>query len=193
MSFRLSKEQLEKIKQSAKKKKFTDILEEEKKKKKKPNDEDSSSDSTSDDTNNDDSDDVNFITDRNGQKTKIKPKAEHLRSLDKEKGGVQIDPEEVQKNIEKHEDLWDLKDAGEMIEEAQTLDNAPDDDAFKAFIHNVKTGGYGGRKRKRSMGQVNLTEMARELKHQEKNLSFVEKLKRRMLVGGGREGGGRGF
>jgi hypothetical protein len=171
MIFKLTKEHLERIKKVSKKKSLSEILEKEKKKKR-----------------GEDGTDENLITDRNG----IKPIRGHIRSLHKEKGaGLQVDLEEIQKNIEKHKDLWDLQSVEERQEEPSETEEINDARAFKAFIHNVKTGGFGGRKRKRSMGQMNLGEMAREIKHQEKDISHVEKLKRRLTLG--RESGGTGI
>ncbi len=179
----ISKEELERIKQSNKAKDLKSIIAEEKDKKDKDDDTDGG--------------DQNFISDMANthtvsetksaienicQKLKgelqkvtktlreaVRPVNTELRSLDKEVGGLEANYKKIAKKIDNDKDVWD-KRAASLAKEAQEIEVA-DKSESESFIHNAKT--KKGKKRKKHMGPVDLDSAS-----ENRPTSYVEKVKK---------------
>jgi Sec-independent protein translocase protein TatA len=180
---KISHEELEKIKQSHKTKDLKKIIHEEASKK----------EEEANLINNNEGDDKNFISNmtknhpekatdakrRNifkrlknelGKVTKklrnaVRPLHTELRSLDNEVGGLEVDYEEIDKKNDKDIDVWDNRT--QKIQQGAEESYEQDQEENESFIHAVKTGIWRrkkGKKRKRSMGQVDLGEAAENSK-----------------------------
>ena len=174
----ISQEELEKIKKLYKAKDLGNILQP---------DEDSE-----DETNNeDDSDDENFISNRasDGKKSDIKPVNVDIRSLDNEVGGTEVDYEAIQEENNQDVDVWDNRE--EQIDQGLQEGAEEDIEANISFIHSIKTGTFRGKKRRKTMGQVDLGEAASEA-GEEKPAGFVQRLQQ-LKEDRSNEGGGIGF
>ena len=154
---KLSAEELEKIKQRA-------LLAKSKK------------DEENDEENDDEGDDQKFIDKANQNRNdlyenlendlatttkklkSVRPVNTELRSLDNEIGGLEEDYEAIAKATEKDKDIWESRT--ENIAAGAEAAEEQNEEENESFIHMVKTGMYRGKrkKRKRSMGQVDLSE-----------------------------------
>ncbi len=92
----------------------------------------------------------------------VRPIKTGVRSLNNEVGGVEVDYKKSQKKIDQDIDVWD--DRTKKIAEGAKEADDQDMEENESFIHKVKTGLYGGkrRKRRRHLGQVDLGKAAEE-------------------------------
>ena len=172
----ISKEELERIKESNKVKDLQSIIAEEKDK----NDSDDEADGG----------DQNFIHDSGNksameniyQKLKgelqkitkklhetVRPVNSELRSLDNEVGGLEVNYKKIAKQIDNDKDVWD-ENAIKITKEVHEIEEA-DKSESESFIHNTKT--KKGRKRKKNMGPVDL-----DAASENRPISHVEKVKK---------------
>ncbi|MFT6077287.1 MAG: hypothetical protein ACJA02_000945 [Myxococcota bacterium] len=135
----------------------------------------------------DDDDDQNFIS---GNNTKIKPINEQIRSLNRDTQlELEIKYQEIQHALNADVDIWD--EHSHNISEEVTEDLEENLEAYKSFIHQVKTD-HG---RNKSLGKMDLKSAA--VKNKVKRpVGFADKVRLRALSsdnGFSRGGGGFGF
>jgi hypothetical protein len=87
----------------------------------------------------------------------LKPINNKIRSLGTEVGGLETDYAKSQEKTNQDKDVWDIQ--AQSIAEAANEEHQARSSQNESFIHNVKTGMHGGRRkrRRRRMGQVNLS------------------------------------
>ncbi|MFT6106672.1 MAG: hypothetical protein ACJA0S_000150 [Rickettsiales bacterium] len=121
-----------------------------------PEDEDGESDIESETEDDEGEHDQNFISDNN---TKIRASKDQLRSLDrKTELELEIEYEELQAALNQDIDVWDEKEHN--IAEEVTEDLEENLEAYKVFIHQVKTN-FG---RNKSMGKMDSKAVAKRNK-----------------------------
>lgn len=199
----LSEEELANLKQLHKAQDLSKIIkqEEDKKNKEKPNFVDAQGDENKEDEDDDqnfisNSDIVNKLNFGNAQEKResvykrlkdeldnvvaklrsaIRPINNEIRSLNEEIGGVEVNYQAIKKGADNDVDVWDNR----TKKLAQAAVEASNQDAEEnlSFIHGVKAGLFGRRgKRRRSMGQVDMSKVARG-DDDAKPVGFADKIK----------------
>ncbi len=120
--------------------------------------------------------DENFISNRGNERKGVKPIHSEVKSLGEKGvvGGVEINYKEIAKQNDKDQDVWDKR--SEEINKMASNEVHQDAVELESFIHSVKTGAFGKRKkRRRSMGQVDLGKAASD--EGGADMTYVEKLR----------------
>jgi len=188
----ISKEDLEKIKQSSKAHSIEEIIKHRQDAVNNTSDDENSGDDNNSDT--EDNGDQNFISNRSSD---IKPVNVDIRSLDGEVGGLEADYEEEKRVNDKDVDVWDS--IGEKTNKANQEHNEQHTKVLESYIHQIKfaagadgiIGGGKKRRKKHGLGQVDLGKAVKVMSDQQPK-GFWQKLQD-FKIDRSHEGGGMGL
>lgn len=104
----------------------------------------------------------------------IRPMNLEVRSLANEVGGLEVDYKKINNRIDKDVDVWDRRT--QDIAKAEVENEHQDQEENKSFIHLVKTGIWGRRRKRKAKKHMGQVDLGKATEDPDRPVSYINRL-----------------